>query len=334
MQLRRVSLPALADGCVSEAQRLRDALCGPGFFACDGAAGFAAACTAVPADSSQSSAVASRARIGPCGGVLQEAYRASRQLHAAEAALGEAARWTQRKPLDAPRRWWFTVAAGRGLPECEEYPGVAAALRAADALFAAPAGALAEAAAAALGLPAGALRGAAAAAMLRGLRYRPTDGHGLGISEHVDFGDFTLCHGDGPGLEARAVEAGVQRWLALPPGQLLFLAGPGLEKKSAGAVRAVRHRVAAGAAERFSFCRLHRPSGAALGLWLASPPGPLGDGKAERSVVTSPLQSLLHGSALERTSLPGPTISDGRFCSLGGTAEAPPRPVGDAGSCV
>ncbi|CAE8662345.1 unnamed protein product, partial [Polarella glacialis] len=211
--------------------------------------------------------------------LLQEAYAASRQFHAAEASRRQrslSSQWTRGKPNSGPySRAWFTGANGRRWPRDEDHPGFTTALQSLDARLAAVAAVMAAALACAF--PSETFASAPSETMLRALRYAPStppaepevaitttntnnknndsNSNNHGIPAHVDFGDFTLCHSDSEGLEAWEREAGL--WQPLPAWQICFLAGTALESKTQQAVRAVEHRVLRCPAERLSFCRLH-----------------------------------------------------------------------------
>jgi len=227
--LLAVSIPALAAGCGSELAKLGQALRGPGFFSCSAPA---------------------------LDGPLAEAYVASRRILrkptvkgvSSTTAAASGGAWGRR-----PQRWWFTADEAIQWRWAEGHAGSADVIRRVDKEFAGVAAVLAGAAALALGLRKAELEGPA---MLRVRRYaKASSGLDVGIERHVDYADFTLCHGDGEGLEAW--DAAERAWCPLPPGRLHCLAGLQLQDKSAGAVRAAEHRVVLGKAERFSFCRQH-----------------------------------------------------------------------------
>jgi len=214
-----VSIIALAQGCAIEMQELHRGL-RAGYFAC-----------AVDGDGDP---------------LFSQAYAASHRLH------GLPSKSIRKRA----QRWWFTGYEGRSWPGEAEDPEAVQAIRALDSQFAKVAAVLAGAAFLSLGLRRPTVLGGAA--MLRGLRYagsEPSDPERAGIPAHVDFGDFTLCHSNRPGLEVWDEEA--EEWSALLPGRLYFIAAAGLESKSKGKVKAVKHRVSQSNHERFSFCRLH-----------------------------------------------------------------------------
>eukprot|EP00931_Biecheleriopsis_adriatica_P090056 TRINITY_DN64104_c0_g1_i1.p1 TRINITY_DN64104_c0_g1~~TRINITY_DN64104_c0_g1_i1.p1 ORF type:complete len:251 (+),score=36.20 TRINITY_DN64104_c0_g1_i1:16-768(+) len=230
-EMLKVRLAALAGGCALELQRLSSALHGPGFFAC------------------------TSPDLEPSSSLVTHAYAASRALH----ERSDAHRWVKTKcsPHGQPRRWWLNAQVGQQWPEDEASH---AAVRAMDAQLALAAATLALATVRLLGLTPSSLGATAErtyASNMRVLRYAPgsVELRDDGIPSHVDFGDFTLCHSNAPGLQVWDRMTG--EWHEVPGGELMFLASVGLQKKSKGVVRAVHHRVQAGTCERYSFCRFH-----------------------------------------------------------------------------
>lgn len=225
----RIQLHELSRGSTHELQRLCAALRGPGFFAATGKL----------SDS-----------------VVLEAYAASCKLH----SRADACNWAKTKcpPKGRPTRWWFN--AQRGHPWPEDEPGSTAAIRAMDSSMDRAAAILASATSEVLGIdPAslGASPDSDHCTNMRVLRYAPVSHRQdeLGISAHVDFGDFTLCHSNGEGLQI--LDRTVDTWHDAAGAELIFIAATGLQRKSRGAVKAVSHRVQPSKAERFSFCRFH-----------------------------------------------------------------------------
>lgn len=243
MPVLRLSIAALALGSVPELERLVHALEGPGFFTCE----------ELPPQSSDVE-------------LFVEGYRASRRLLrrpfergvATHYATAEAAaRASPCGGLRKPQRWWFTVVRGKQWSWADGHPGVERSIRSLDAWLAGVAAILAAAIAGALRLPCGSLEASYKDAMLRARRYPPASaGIAEGLEAHVDYGDFTLCHGDEPGLEVRNPDSGV--WCPLPSRALHFLAGQGLATKAEGRVHPALHRVRLlERSDRFSFCRQH-----------------------------------------------------------------------------
>lgn len=232
-----LSISALAAGRAVELERFSRALHSPGFFACE-------------LDDWHPDLVAE-------GGLLANTYAVSRRVLRGRSQKGVNVYNTELDSIGAkPQRWWFTAVRGRRWDWAEGHAGAEEAVLALDTSLVAVAGVLAGAVAYTLQVPRESLAEAPLDAMLTVRRYpRASSGMEEGLPSHVDYGYFTLCHGDRDGLEAWDREA--LAWRRLPAGMLHFLAGAGLEKRSAGRIPAVQHRVCLSESERFSMCRLH-----------------------------------------------------------------------------
>jgi len=238
MPILQVSVGALAVGNPVELEAFSRALHSPGYFSCK-------------LNDWRPDLVAKE-------GLLSKAYEMSRSLLRGRSRKGVN---VYRTELDGtkearPQRWWFTAVRGRHWDWADGVEGAEEAVMTLDTSLAEVATVLADAVAYASQLPRESLSEAPLDAMLTVRRYpRASSGAGEGLPAHVDYGYFTHCHGDQAGLEAWDREA--LAWRRLPPGFLHFLSGAGLEKRSAGKIPAVRHRVCLRDSERFSMCRLH-----------------------------------------------------------------------------